>query len=138
MELEFSREIFENYSNIQFHENPSSGNRVVPCEGTERRTDGKTGTIRRTDMMKLSVFFEILRMSLKGDISGRCGSSKSRIICTKVEMNLLKQIEGNEIAMISIIRPKVTIYVYMQWQFKLLFHLQMKSILRTMYCEFRT
>jgi len=29
MKLEFSLQIFERYSNIKFHENPSSGNRVV-------------------------------------------------------------------------------------------------------------
>jgi hypothetical protein len=34
---------FEKYSNIKFHENPSSGSRVVPC--------------RRTDMTKLIVTF---------------------------------------------------------------------------------
>ena len=37
--LEFSRKIFEKYSNIKFLENPSSGSRVVPCG----RTDGRTG-----------------------------------------------------------------------------------------------
>jgi len=38
MKLEFSRHIFKKYSNIRFHENPSSGSRVVPCG----RTDGQT------------------------------------------------------------------------------------------------
>jgi len=36
MQLEFSRQIFEKYSNIKFYENPSTGSRVVPCG----RTDG--------------------------------------------------------------------------------------------------
>jgi len=31
MKLEFSRQVFEKYSNIRFHENPFSGSRVVPC-----------------------------------------------------------------------------------------------------------
>jgi len=44
MKLKFSRQIFE-YSNIKFHENPSSGNAVVPYG----RTDGQT------DMTKLIV-----------------------------------------------------------------------------------
>jgi hypothetical protein len=39
MELEFSRQIFEKYSNIRFHENPSSESRVVPCGQTDGRTD---------------------------------------------------------------------------------------------------
>ena len=36
MKLEFSRQVFENYPNIKFHENPSSVSRIVPCG----RTDG--------------------------------------------------------------------------------------------------
>jgi len=47
MILEFSRQIFEKSSNAKFHENPSSGSRVVPCG----QTDG------RTDMTKLIVAF---------------------------------------------------------------------------------
>ena len=40
MQLEFSRQIFENYANVKFNENPSSGSRVVPCGPTDRQTDG--------------------------------------------------------------------------------------------------
>ena len=43
MKLEFSGRNFEKSSNIKFHENPSSGRRVVPCG--------------RTDIMKLIVAF---------------------------------------------------------------------------------
>ena len=43
MKLEFSRQIFEKYSNIKFHENPFIGSRVVPCG--------------RTDITKLIVAF---------------------------------------------------------------------------------
>ena len=35
MKLEFSRQIFEDYSDIKFHEIPSSGRRVVPCGETD-------------------------------------------------------------------------------------------------------
>jgi len=42
LDLEFSRQILEEYSNIKFHENPSSGSRGIPCGGTERRTGGHT------------------------------------------------------------------------------------------------
>jgi len=31
MKLEFSQQIFENYSNTKFHENPFSGSQVVQC-----------------------------------------------------------------------------------------------------------
>jgi hypothetical protein len=34
MKLEFFRQIFEKYSNIKFHENPSGGSRVVPSGRT--------------------------------------------------------------------------------------------------------
>jgi hypothetical protein len=47
MKLGFSWQIFEKYSNIKFHENPTSGSRVVPCG----QTDG------RKDMTKLVVAF---------------------------------------------------------------------------------
>ena len=43
LEFEFPGEIFEKYSNIKFHENPSSGSRVV--------------SYGRTDMTKLIVAF---------------------------------------------------------------------------------
>ena len=49
MELEFSGQIFENYWNTKFYENPSSGSRIVPCGWT----DGKTAI--RTDTTKLIV-----------------------------------------------------------------------------------
>jgi hypothetical protein len=39
MQLEFSRQIFEKYSDIKIHENPSSGNRVVPYRHIDGRAD---------------------------------------------------------------------------------------------------
>ena len=38
MKLEYSQQIFEKYSNIEFNENPASGSRVVP----RGRTGGQT------------------------------------------------------------------------------------------------
>jgi len=38
MKIAFSRQVFEKYSNTNFQENPSSGNRVLPCGRTDRRT----------------------------------------------------------------------------------------------------
>jgi len=35
----FSRQIFEKYSNIKFHENPSRGSRVVPRGRTDRHDE---------------------------------------------------------------------------------------------------
>jgi hypothetical protein len=39
MKLEFSLQIFGKSSNIEFHENMSSGSPAVPCRRTDRRTD---------------------------------------------------------------------------------------------------
>jgi len=38
MILKFSRQFFEKYSNIKFHENPYGGSRVVPSGQTDGRT----------------------------------------------------------------------------------------------------
>jgi hypothetical protein len=38
----FSIDFRKKNSNIQFHENPSSGNRVIQCGGTDRQSDGRT------------------------------------------------------------------------------------------------
>ena len=39
MQLEFSRRIFEKFSNIKFNESPSSWNGFVPCGQREGQTD---------------------------------------------------------------------------------------------------
>jgi len=39
LKLGFSWQIFKKYSNIRYYENPSSGNRVVPCRRADRQTD---------------------------------------------------------------------------------------------------
>jgi len=39
MKLEFSPHVFEKHTNVKFHENPSSGSRVVPCGQTDGQTD---------------------------------------------------------------------------------------------------
>jgi hypothetical protein len=40
VKLEFSRQFFEKYSNIKFHECPSSGGTVLPC-GEDRHGEAK-------------------------------------------------------------------------------------------------
>jgi len=42
MKLEFSRQIFEESSNIKFHENPSSWSRVVPWGLTDTNDEAKS------------------------------------------------------------------------------------------------
>jgi len=39
VKLELSGQIFEKYSNINFHENPYSGRRVVSCGRTDRHDE---------------------------------------------------------------------------------------------------
>jgi hypothetical protein len=46
MNLEFLKQFFENYSKIKFHENPSSGSRVVQCGRMDGRADGQTETTK--------------------------------------------------------------------------------------------
>jgi hypothetical protein len=43
MELDFSGQGFEKYSNIQSNEKPSSGSRVVACGQTDRQMEGRRG-----------------------------------------------------------------------------------------------
>jgi hypothetical protein len=56
MKFELSRHILEKFSDIKFHENLSSGNRVVPWGLVGGRTDRKN-TDRQLDMKKLTVAF---------------------------------------------------------------------------------
>jgi len=42
MKLEFTRQIFEKFSNIKFHENPSSGRRVVLCGQKDRNEEANS------------------------------------------------------------------------------------------------
>jgi hypothetical protein len=42
MKLEFCRQIFEKYSDMKFHENPSSGSRVFRCGRTDGWSDRET------------------------------------------------------------------------------------------------
>ena len=60
IKLDFSRQIFEKYSNITFHENPSSKSRVVPWG----QKDG------RTDMTKVTVAFRNFRNAPKDGTTG--------------------------------------------------------------------
>jgi hypothetical protein len=50
--LEFSQQVFEKYSNIKFHENPSIGSRAVPCERTDRQTDMTKLTVASRNFAK--------------------------------------------------------------------------------------
>ena len=51
MKLELSRQIFEKFTSIKFHENPLNGSRVVAAGWIHRQTDRRTdrGTDRQTE-----------------------------------------------------------------------------------------
>jgi len=70
MKFQFSQQIFEKSSNLEFHENPSSGGPVVPFGRTEiqteERTDGRKDELTSRqrgehDMINLVVAFAILQ-----------------------------------------------------------------------------
>jgi len=52
MKFEFSLQIFDHYSNIKFHDIPSSGVRVVPYGWTDRQTDITKLTVAFTNFAK--------------------------------------------------------------------------------------
>jgi hypothetical protein len=54
MKLEFCRRIFEKYSNVKFHENPSIGSGVVPCGQTDRQADMTTLIVAYKSMTSTS------------------------------------------------------------------------------------
>ena len=62
MKLVFSRQTFEKFSNINFHDSQSIGNRSVPRGRTDRQTDRHDKAASR--------FSECLRAHLKTGISG--------------------------------------------------------------------
>jgi hypothetical protein len=77
MKLEFSLQIFENFSNIKFHELPSSGGPAVPWG----RTDGRAGGHDEAN----SRFFVILRMCLKNRTLQRLFSLHCKPISRKLQ-----------------------------------------------------
>ena len=59
MKLKFSRQIFEKYSNIKFHENPSNGSRVVPY-GDEGKNSFSQFCGKRLNANQLMLYREII------------------------------------------------------------------------------
>jgi hypothetical protein len=61
MKLEFSRQIFEKYSNINLHENQFNGSRVVPCGQTDRHDEGNS---RYCNFVNASINSEFSELNL--------------------------------------------------------------------------
>jgi len=73
IKLEFSRQIFEKYSNVKYHENTSSGSRVVLCGRVNRQTDRQAG------MTKLRVAFKNYPKAQKKKIRSYHAAWKDRV-----------------------------------------------------------
>jgi len=46
MKILFSQKIFEKISDVKLHENPYSGNRIIPCGRADGRTEKRTEMTR--------------------------------------------------------------------------------------------
>jgi hypothetical protein len=57
MKLEFSRQRFEQYSNIKFHENPSSGSWNLPCGRTQTQANNRFSRRRLNRLVSFSALF---------------------------------------------------------------------------------
>jgi hypothetical protein len=64
MKLKFSRLRFDKSFNIEFHQNPSTGSRVVQCGRTNRQTNGQK------DITLIVVFNNFAKASKKLNLMG--------------------------------------------------------------------
>jgi hypothetical protein len=82
MKLEFSRQFFEKSKNIIFHENPSSGSRVVPC--------------RQTDMTKLIVVFRNFANAPK-TTNGIVNTDRNLVRVGRICINYVSHVECSKL-----------------------------------------
>ena len=95
MKLEFSRQIFEKYSKIKFHEDPPRGTRIIPCEWTDghdeakcRRAKKKNVSYPKRVVMKFTLvgkFFEQWNVQRSGPVClTACTTNRSTnlMLCT--------------------------------------------------------
>jgi len=75
IKLQFSRQLFEKYPNIKFHEHPFSVSRVFPCEQTQ--------TDRQTDTTKLIVPFPSFHNAPKSSVLYLTVCLRFHVIFTK-------------------------------------------------------
>jgi len=71
MKLEFSRQFFENYANVKFHDNLFSGIRVVQCELTDGRTEGLTDGKKDTKKVVVA-FWNFAKRDKNVKLTERC------------------------------------------------------------------
>ena len=96
MKLELYGETFEKYLNIKFNENPSSGNRVVQCERTDRETGG------HDEAVTLRSFGNSLKNQANAVNGRRCTGWASRLYYSSALFAFWKIVEtGNDSALRS-------------------------------------
>jgi len=65
MTLEFSRQIFEEHSNIKFLENPSSGSPVIPCGRKDGQTNMTMLIHNKSNKMQQCIKFVLVHIYIK-------------------------------------------------------------------------
>jgi hypothetical protein len=57
MKNKCSQHIFEMFLHFKFHENPSSGNRIIPCQGADGRTERKADFHSTANVPKIIFYY---------------------------------------------------------------------------------
>ena len=96
MKLEFSRQIFEKYSNKKCHENTSSGSRTVPRGGTDRRTDMTKLILALRNFANAPKMASLFSTGFIPGSQGRSHMQSNRKLCKtflrlQVEMSIFRQ-----------------------------------------------
>ena len=83
MKIEYSRQIFENYSNIKIHASPFSGSPVVAFGQTDGQTDTKK-------LVVYYVFFWVVPRRLNYSDAGELPKRKHNIFRTRRKFEIMK------------------------------------------------
>ena len=75
IKLELSTQMFEKYSNMELHENPSSGNRAVPRAQTDRQTGMTKLTVAFRSYAKWPEHVNLSLFTLRRHLGGSRGIS---------------------------------------------------------------
>jgi hypothetical protein len=97
MKLEFSRQTFEEYSNIKSHENPSSGSRVVPCNKTDSHNESNSRVsqfLRTRQKLEITFVSKLGRFwhcwYAFGDVSFQVENFEARVVLIVVVVAIVK------------------------------------------------
>jgi hypothetical protein len=100
MKPELSRQIFEKYSNIKFHENPSGGSRVVLCRRAGGQEGGRTDGRTDTHTTKLIVALRDFANAPKNDQSMQF---RERIaVCFQIHTKHINKLCGQNVEFVTV------------------------------------